>query len=268
MTLRMRIATWNVNSLKARLPRVEEWLGYARPDVLCMQETKVADAAFPTMAFHGLGYEVASHGDGRWNGVAIASRVGLDDVVAGFAHGKESESVESRLISATCGGVRVSSVYVPNGRVVGSEHYDAKLEWLEALRRHLETTCDPAGRVAVCGDFNVAPDDRDVWDPRLAHGGTHVSEPERAAVRRLQEWGLVDAFRAQHEAGGLYTWWDYRAGNFHKHKGMRIDLVLVSQALADRVRCALIDRNARKGKLPSDHAPLFVHFDLEQGEPG
>jgi exodeoxyribonuclease III len=268
MTVRMRIATWNVNSLKARLPRVEEWLGYARPHVLCMQETKIADAAFPTMAFQALGYEVASHGDGRWNGVAIASRVGLDDVVAGFSGADEDESVESRLISATCGGVRVSSVYVPNGRAVGTEHYEAKLAWLDALRSHLEASCDPGGKVAVCGDFNVAPDDRDVWDPRLAHGGTHVSEPERAAVRRLEEWGLVDAFRSQHDAGGLYTWWDYRAGNFHKHKGMRIDLILLTKSLASRVTCALIDRNARKGKLPSDHAPLFVHMDLDEGEQG
>jgi exodeoxyribonuclease III len=260
----VRIATWNVNSLKARLPRVEEWITYAQPDVLCLQETKLADAAFPGMAFDALGYEWAHHGDGRWNGVAILSRVGLVDVIAGFSSEAESEDVESRLISATCGGVRVSSVYVPNGRSVGSEHYEAKLAWLDALRRHVESTCDPTGNVVVCGDFNVAPDDRDVWDPRRAHGGTHVSEPEREAVRRLEEWGLVDAFRQQHPEPGLFSWWDYRAGDFHNHRGMRIDLVLVSRPLAERVTFALIDRNARKGKQPSDHAPLIVDVDLEE----
>ncbi|HEX7168350.1 MAG TPA: exodeoxyribonuclease III [Acidimicrobiales bacterium] len=259
----MRIATWNVNSLNARLARVEEWLAYAAPDVICLQETKLADAAFPGMAFDALGYEWAHHGDGRWNGVAILSRVGIDDVVSGFSHAAEADDVESRLISATCRGVRVSSVYVPNGRVVGSEHYEAKLAWLDALRRHVESTCDPDGRVVLCGDFNVAPDDRDVWDARRAHGGTHVSGPERQAIKALEAWGLADTFRLQHEEGGLFSWWDYRAGNFHKGRGMRIDLVLASRQLAERVTFALIDRNARKGKLPSDHAPLVVDFDLE-----
>ena len=259
----MRIATWNVNSLKARLPRVEEWIAYAQPDVMCLQETKLADAAFPGMAFEALGYEWAHHGDGRWNGVAIVSRVGISDVVAGFSPEAEAEDAESRLLSATCGGVRISSVYVPNGRSVGTEHYEAKLSWLGALRRHLESTCDPDGHVVVCGDFNVAPDDRDVWDPKRAHGGTHVSEPERQAIKELEAWGLADAFRLQHDEPQLFSWWDYRAGDFHNHRGMRIDLVLVSRPLAERVTFALIDRNARKGKLPSDHAPLIVDLDLE-----
>jgi exodeoxyribonuclease III len=259
----VRSATWNVNSLKARLPKVEEWIAYAQPDVLCMQETKLADAAFPGMAFEALGYEWAHHGNGRWNGVAIVSRVGIEDVVAGFTQAAEADDVESRLLSATCNGVRVSSVYVPNGRSVGSEHYEAKLAWLDALRRHVASTCDPAGNVVVCGDFNVAPDDRDVWDPRRAHGGTHVSEPERKAVKDIEGWGLVDAFRLQHDEGGLFSWWDYRAGDFHNHRGMRIDLVLVSRPLAERVTFALIDRQARKGKLPSDHAPIVVDIDLE-----
>ena len=263
----MRIATWNVNSLKARLPRVEEWIGYARPDVLCLQETKMADLAFPSMVFQALGYDAAHHGNGRWNGVAILSRVGLDDVVAGFSSAPEGENVESRLISATCGGVRVSSVYVPNGRAVGSEQYEAKLAWLAALRSHLAERCDPDGNVVVCGDFNVAPEDRDLWDPAAFVGSTHVSEPERRAVRALEEWGLVDAFRLQHPEERLFTWWDYRAGDFHKHKGMRIDLVLVSRPLAGRVTFALVDRNARKGKLPSDHAPLLVDLDLPPAAP-
>ena len=259
----MRIATWNVNSLNARLPRVEEWLGYAKPDVLCMQETKMSDAQFPTMAFQALGYESAHHGNGRWNGVAILSRVGLEDAVSGFTGEQESEIVESRLLSATCGGVRVSSVYVPNGRVVGSEHYEAKLAWLESLRVHLETSCDPNADLVVCGDFNVAPDDRDVYDARRFVGSTHVSDPERKALGALLEWGLVDAFRVRYHEDQLFSWWDYRAGNFHKHKGMRIDLILASRSWADRVQWGLIDRFARKGKLPSDHAPLLIDFDME-----
>jgi len=256
----MRIATWNVNSLKARMPRVEEWLGYAKPDVICMQETKLTDAAFPTMAFSALGYESAHHGQGQWNGVAILSKVGLDDVVAGFSDESEDETTESRLISATCGGVRVSSVYVPNGRSVGSEHYEAKLAWLERLNSHLLASCDPKGDVVVCGDFNIAPEDRDVWDIKKVHGATHVSEPERKALQVLLDWGLVDAFRERYQEDKLFSWWDYRAGDFHQHRGMRIDLVLATRSLANRVEYALIDRFARKGKLPSDHAPLLVDF--------
>lgn len=259
----MRIATWNVNSLNARLARVEEWLGYAQPDVICLQETKMADGAFPSMAFSALGYESAHHGNGRWNGVAILSRVGLADVAAGFCGEVADEVAESRIISASCGGARVSSVYVPNGRSVGSSHYQAKLEWLAQLRRHLDQTCDPATPVAVCGDFNVAPEDRDVWDSRAFEGATHVSEAERQALARLMEWGLIDAFRQRHGEEGLFSWWDYRAGDFHQHRGMRIDLILVSRPLAGQVRFTLIDRFARKGKSPSDHAPVLV--DLNSG---
>ncbi len=254
----MRIATWNVNSLGARLPRVEEWIEYAQPDVLCMQETKVADAAFPTMAFSALGYEVVSNGDGRWNGVAIASRVGIVDEQRGF--GSAADEQGARLVAATCGGVRVHSVYVPNGRSVDSEHYVAKLAWLRELRGFLERTSDPAHDVVVAGDFNVAPEDRDVWDPAAVNGATHVSVPEREALAAIEAWGLTDAFRIRYDQDKLYSWWDYRAGNFHKHMGMRIDLVLVSKGLADRCRYALIDRNARKGKQPSDHAPVLVDF--------
>jgi exodeoxyribonuclease-3 len=252
----MRIATWNVNSLNARLPRVEEWIDYAQPDVLCMQETKVADTAFPAMALSALGYESAPHGDGRWNGVAIVSRVGLDDVEVGF--GTEVDEQGDRLVAATCGGVRVHCVYVPNGRVVGGEHYEAKLAWLEQLRSYLERSCKPTDPVAVCGDFNVAPDDRDIYDRAALEGSTHITEPERQALRTIEDWGLVDAFRLFYPDGGLFSWWDYRAGNFHKHLGMRIDLVLLSHALADQATYALVDRNARKGKQPSDHAPVFV----------
>lgn len=255
----LRLATWNVNSLTARLSKVEEWIGYAQPDILCMQETKVSDSAFPAMAFSALGYESASHGEGRWNGVAIASRVGLSDVESGFVTGDDEQG--ARVMGATCGGIRVHSIYAPNGRSVGSEHFVAKLAWLKDLRAHIEQTCKPTDDVAVCGDFNVAPDDRDVWDPTACHGGTHVSEPERATVKDLEDWGLVDVFRVHYPQSQLFTWWDYRAGNFHKHFGMRIDLILVSKPLAGRSTYALIDRNARKGKLPSDHAPTFVDFD-------
>jgi len=260
----VRIATWNVNSLKARLPHVEQWLEYARPDVLCLQETKLADDAFPVMPFQALGYEVAFHGEGRWNGVAIASRVGLDDVVAGFSEAPEAEVVEARLMSATCGGVRVASLYVPNGRAVGHAHYRYKLDWLAGVAHWLETTCHPSEFLALCGDFNIAPTDRDVYDPEKFVGATHVSEPERAALRRLLDWGLVDGFRLLYDDDRLFTWWDYRAGDFHSGRGMRIDLMLVTEPLAKGVTWGLVDRNARKGKqgVPSDHAPLLLDVEL------
>ncbi|HXW38596.1 MAG TPA: exodeoxyribonuclease III [Acidimicrobiales bacterium] len=258
---RVRLATWNVNSLTARLPRVEEWLGYARPDVLCMQETKQADAAFPAATFAGLGYESTHHGDGRWNGVAILSRIGLSEVTTGL--GSDHDQQGSRLIAAECGGIRVHSVYVPNGRSLDSEQYTAKLEWLARLRAVLEETADPDSAVAVCGDFNIAPDDRDVYDPVAFEGSTHVSAPEREALARIEEWGLADVFRRLYDEDRLYTWWDYRAGNFHKHLGMRIDLILLTEVLAASATYALIDRNARKGSKPSDHTPFFV--DVEVG---
>ncbi|HLI52823.1 MAG TPA: exodeoxyribonuclease III [Acidimicrobiales bacterium] len=259
----MRLATWNVNSLKARLPRVEEWLSYARPDVLCMQETKLADAAFPHMAFGALGYESVHHGDGRWNGVAILSKVGLDEPVAGFVAPIDPDS-DTRVLTARCGGITVTSVYVPNGRSVDSDHYRYKLEWLAKLKDHVSALAAPSDAVAVCGDFNIAPTDADVWDPSRFVGSTHVTNPEREALRRLEEWGLVDAFRRRWPEDRLYTYWDYRAGDFHEHRGMRIDLLLLSEPLAARVRWALVDRNARKGKLPSDHAPLFVDLETAQ----
>ena len=258
----MRIATWNVNSLKVRMPRVEEWLSYAKPDVLCLQETKLADATFPHMAFGALGYESVHHGEGQWNGVAILSRVGIDRPSFGFADPVEADS-ETRLVTADCGGVVVSSVYVPNGRTVDSEHYKYKLGWLEKLRHHLDVVATDHDRVAVCGDFNIAPEDADVWTPEAFIGSTHVTVPEREALKDLESWGLVDAFRQRYPQDRLYSYWDYRAGDFHEHRGMRIDLILLSKALADRLTWALVDRNARKGKLPSDHAPVLVDTDLE-----
>jgi exodeoxyribonuclease-3 len=257
----VRLVTWNVNSLKARQERIEGWLAECQPDVVCMQETKLADTAFPAMAFSALGYESAHHGEGRWNGVSIISRVGLDDVVAGFAD-EQAPDDEARLLTATCGGVRVMSAYVPNGRALDHDHYQYKLRWLERLVAHLDAAADPATPVALCGDFNIAPADRDVWDPAELVGATHVSAPERDALQRLLDWGLTDVFRDRYpDTERLFSWWDYRAGNFHKGIGMRIDLVLGSASFAERVQWALIDRNARKGKQPSDHAPLVI--DLE-----
>jgi len=258
----MRLATWNVNSLKKRQERVEEWLAYADADVVCLQETKVSDDNFPQLAFGALGYDAVHHGPGQWNGVAILSRVGISDVTTGFDGADVVDPYEgdARLLAATCGGVRVVSVYVPNGREVGSDYYDRKLEWLAALRTWLAATAAPADPLAMLGDFNVAPEDRDLWSPEAFVGDTHVTEPERAAVAALEGWGLVDAFREVYPQDRLFTYWDYRRGDFHEHRGMRIDLVLVTPPLASRVQWALVDRNARKGKLPSDHAPVVVDF--------
>jgi exodeoxyribonuclease-3 len=262
---RVRIATWNVASLTPeRIVRLHGWLDYAQPDVLCLQETKLSDDAFPALELLGLGYESVHHGTGRWNGVAILSRVGIDDPLTGFGDGGDPDT-ETRLISATCAGVRVSSVYVPNGRKPGHEQYHYKLAWLERLRAHLEATCKPDGQVVVCGDINIAPTDRDLWDPAAFADQTHVTPEEREALARIQGWGLRDVFREQYpEVDGLFSWWDYRAGSFHKKQGMRIDLVLATDSLADRARWALVDRNARKGSKPSDHAPVLVDFDLDQ----
>lgn len=255
----MRLATWNVNSLKVRLPRVEEWIEYARPDVLCLQETKLTDDAFPALTFRELGYDCVHYGHGRWNGVAILSRVGLDDVTFGFG-GDHLDPYEgdARLVTATCGGIRVTSTYVPNGREVGTEFYDRKLDWLATLHDWLVAAATPDDPLALLGDFNVAPENRDLWSPAAFEGSTHVTEPERDAVRRLRDWGLVDAFRHLYDDDRLFTYWDYRRGDFHEHRGMRIDLALVTEPVAARVIWALVDRNARKGKLPSDHAPLVI----------
>ena len=256
----MRIATWNVNSLKARLPRVETWLAEAAPDVLCLQETKLADSVFPALAFHGLGYESVHHGEGRWNGVAILSRVGIDDPRPGWTDGGEPDP-DARIVWATCGGVRVASVYVPNGREVGHDHYRYKLAWLDRLRSHLVADHTPHDPVVVAGDFNIAPTDDDVWDPEVFVGSTHVTEPEREAIRALDAWGLHDTFRRLHPEPGHFTYWDYRAGMFHKGMGMRIDLLLATAPVADAVTAAVMDRDARKGTKPSDHAPVYIDVE-------
>ena len=259
----MRIATWNVNSLKARLPRVEEWLADVAPDVVCLQETKLAQEAFPALAFQALGYDSVHHGEGRWNGVAILSRVGLEDPVDGFDDGDDPDP-EARLVWATCGGVRVASAYVPNGRELEADHYRYKLAWLARLRRRLDAHAADEP-IVVAGDFNIAPTDADVWNPKAFVGATHTSEPERAALGELEAWGLADVFRQQRPEPGLFSWWDYRGGNFHKRMGMRIDLVLASAPVAERVTFATIDRNARKGQQPSDHAPVVVDLAAPAG---
>jgi exodeoxyribonuclease III len=256
----MRVVTWNVNSLRARQDRVEAWLAEVQPDVLLIQETKLTDDAFPTLAFEAMGYSCAHYGQGQWNGVAILSRVGIDDVVANFAEGIEPDP-DARIITATCGGVRVSSVYVPNGRSLDDDHYTYKLDWLGRLGQHLERDTSPDHDVIVGGDYNIAPDDRDVHDPAKAVGMTHVSEPERSRLAELESWGLTDAFRHHHEADRVYSWWDYRGGDFHQGRGMRIDLLMCSQSIIERSSWSVVDRNARKGKLPSDHAPVIIDFD-------
>jgi exodeoxyribonuclease-3 len=252
----MRLATWNVNSLKARLGRVEDWLADVQPDVVCLQETKLADGAFPSLAFQTLGYEAVHHGEGRWNGVAILSRVGISDVQTGF--GPDDPDPEARLLWATCGGIRVATVYVPNGRSLDDDHYRYKLQWLANLQSLLDTTAKPSDPIVIAGDFNIAPTDDDVYDPRKFIGSTHTSQDERQMLADLEEWGLVDTFRLRHPEPRLFSWFDYRAGHFHKHEGMRIDLVLGSRSVAERVTFATIDRNARKGQQPSDHAPVIV----------
>jgi exodeoxyribonuclease III len=257
----MRIATWNVNSVKQRVPRLLPWLDQRQPDVACLQETKLADDAFVELLGAELadrGYEVAVHGEATWNGVAILSRAGLDEVVAGIPDGPGFPHPESRAVSATCGGIRMVSVYVPNGRVPGSEHYQYKLAWLASLREMV--AAGPEATI-VCGDMNIAPTDDDVFDPDAYIGQTHVTEPERAALAELQELGLRDVVRDRWPGERVFTYWDYRAGMFHRDLGMRIDLVLASAPVAGRVRAAWVDRQARKGSGPSDHAPVIVDLD-------
>ncbi|HLH15010.1 MAG TPA: exodeoxyribonuclease III, partial [Solirubrobacteraceae bacterium] len=257
----MRVATWNVNSAKQRLPRLLGWLDERRPDVVCLQETKLADGAFDELLGGELasrGYEVARHGEMQWNGVAILSRAGIEDPLAGLpgapGWGEQAARSEARAISATCGGIRVHCVYVPNGRAPGSEHYRYKLAWLAALRELLDAA--PAASL-VCGDMNIAPADADVFDPQAYVGHTHVTPAERTALAQLQATGLRDVVRERWPRERVFTYWDYRAGMFHQDLGMRIDLVLASAPVAERVRAAWVDRQARKGSGPSDHAPVI-----------
>jgi exodeoxyribonuclease-3 len=257
----VRVATWNVNSVKQRLPRLLPWLDQRRPDVVCLQETKLADEAFTALLGDELaerGYAVALHGEPAWNGVAILSKVGLEDVVPGLPGGPGFPHQEARVVSATCGGIRIVSVYVPNGRTPGSEHYQYKLAWLASLR---DLVAQGGEAVIVCGDVNIAPADGDVFDPDAYIGQTHVTAPERAALAELQAVGLRDVVRDRWPDERVFTYWDYRAGMFHQDLGMRIDLVLAGAPVAERVKAAWVDRHARKGKGPSDHAPVIIDLD-------
>ncbi|MDA3648435.1 exodeoxyribonuclease III [Saccharopolyspora indica] len=264
----MRIASWNVNSVGARLPKLLDWLGTAEPDVLCLQELKCAENAFPYDEVGELGYEVAAHGTGRWNGVAVLSKVGIADVRRGLldepgflADGAMFEAEEPRAIGATCGGVRVWSVYVPNGRDVGHPHYAYKLRWLDALRA---TAAEELGELpfTVLGDFNIAPTDADVWDIAEFAGCTHVTEDERKALTALGEIGLTEVHPRALKYDVPFTYWDYRALRFPNNQGMRIDLVYGDERFTTAVTDSYVDRNARKGKGTSDHAPVVVDLDL------
>jgi len=273
----MRVATWNVNSVVARLPRLLEWLDLAEPDVLCLQEIKCPTDAFPADSVRERGYEVVAHGEGRWNGVAVLSRIGISDVSRGFA-GQPGWAapppddapallaappvVEARALGATCGPLRVWSVYVPNGRTPDSPHYAYKLRWLAALRDALAAEVTAGGPFLLVGDFNVAPTDEDVWDPAAFVGATHVTEAERAALAELRALGLTDVVPRALKYDTPYTYWDYRAGMFPRNQGMRIDLIYANAAAVERVSDAYVDREARKGKGPSDHAPVVVDLDL------
>jgi exodeoxyribonuclease III len=261
----VRIATWNVNSVLARLPRLVDWLEQAAPDVVCLQETKVAGDGFPADSVTPLGYEVAHHGQGRWNGVAVLSKVGLEDVARGLPGDPgppDGGTPEARTIAATCGPVRVRSVYVPNGRTPTDPQYPYKLRWLAALRDAVAEDAAASTPFAVMGDFNVAPTDDDVWDPAVFVDSTHVTPPERDALAELRETGLTDVIPRIAKGPHPFTYWDYRAGSFHKGMGMRIDLVYANAALAGSVSDAWVDREARKGKGPSDHAPVIVDLSL------
>jgi exodeoxyribonuclease III len=257
----VRVATWNVNSVKQRVPRLLPWLDQRQPDVVCLQETKLSDDAFTELLGSDLdsrGYSAALHGEAQWNGVAILSKVGLDDVVTGIPGAPGFPNTEARAVAATCGGIRVHSLYVPNGRSPGSEHYQYKLAWLAALRDMLSSVQPDA---IVAGDMNIAPADADVFDPDAYVGQTHVTPPERQALAEVEALGLHDVVRDHWPHERVFSYWDYRAGMFHKDLGMRIDLVLASGPVASRVKAAWVDRQARKGTGPSDHAPVIVDLD-------
>lgn len=255
----MKIATWNVNSIRARLPRVVEWLAREQPDLLCMQETKVVDEVFPRAEIEALGYHLEVFGQRTYHGVAIASRAAPQETLRGLPD--DPPDAERRLIGGRYGDLWVLNVYVPNGTEVGSERFAAKLEWFRRLRRMCESRWANGERIVICGDFNVAPEARDVHDPERWRGSLLFHPDEHAALRHLMAWGLHDAFRLHISEGGHYSWWDYRAGAFHRGWGLRIDLILISAALRERCREVAIDREARKGPKPSDHAPVVARFD-------
>lgn len=254
----MKIATWNVNSIAARLPLVLRWLEAAAPDVLCLQEIKCVAERFPADDLAALGYESAVYGQPTYNGVAILSRLPIDDVSRGFAD--DEDGAQARLITALAGGVRIVNVYIPNGQAVGTEKYEFKLGWMARLREHLDDRFASDAPVLLCGDFNVAPEERDVHDPKQWEGQVLFSEPERAALERVRKWGFVDTFRQHNDDPGFFSWWDYRAAAFRRNAGLRIDHVWVTEPLAERCTGAWIDKETRSWERPSDHAPVVAEF--------
>ena len=256
----MKIATWNVNSITARLPLVLQWLDKVRPDVLCLQELKCTDERFPSAALAELGYTAEAFGQPTYNGVAIISLTACSDVQRGFPD--DDASAHARLLAATVEGVRIVNVYIPNGAFVGSDKYYFKLDWMRRLRSFFDKYYDTNAPVLLCGDFNVAPEDRDVHDPQLWQGRILFSDQERAALAELKAWGFEDAFRLHHYEGGYYSWWDYRAGSFRRNAGLRIDHIWVSKALAEHCTGAWIDTAPRGWERPSDHTPVVAMFDL------
>ena len=253
----MKIASWNINSLRKRQDRLFGWLESAQPDVVCLQETKCTDEQFPVLALQAAGYHAAYHGEKSYNGVAILSKTAPAEVRSSLCD--ETEDTQARVIAATIDGVRVYSIYAPNGQAVGSPAYDYKLKWYRRLRDCLAQ--EKAGEIAVCGDLNVAPEDVDVHDPDLWRGAIMCSEEERAAFRAVCELGFRDTLRLHHSEGGLFSWWDYRMLSFPKNRGLRIDAILASTLLAQKCTAAGIDREMRKGKEPSDHAPVWAEFE-------
>jgi len=258
-SLSMKIATWNVNSIRARMERLRAWLAAQAPDVLCLQEIKVEDKAFPVEELESLGYRVAAYGQKTYNGVALLARQPFDDIVRGFGDGVEDG--QSRFLVARVAGVRVGSLYVPNGQAVGTDKFAYKLAWLARWRAWLAAHAEASQPLVLCGDINIAPEDRDVYDPEAWRDQVMCHPQERAALTEVRRWGLVDVFRQLHPEPGLYTWWDYRQLGFPKNRGLRIDHILCTEAMAARCRSVVIDRDARKGETPSDHAPVVAEFD-------
>jgi exodeoxyribonuclease-3 len=256
----MKIATWNVNSVIARLPLVTKWLEAARPDVLCLQELKCVDEKFPAEQFAELGYNSTVFGQRTYNGVAILSLAEATDIQRGFPD--DEEGAQARLLAATVGGVRVVNVYVPNGQFVGSDKYRFKLEWMQRLRRFFDEAYSQNELALLCGDFNVAPEERDVHDPPSWEGHVLFSKRERAALEKIKEWGFTDAFRLHTEETGHYSWWDYRQGSFRRDAGLRIDHIWVSQPLARMCKESWIDKEPRGWERPSDHTPVVARFEL------
>lgn len=254
----MKIATWNVNSIRVRLPRLLAWIESRQPDVVCLQETKVVDDDFPLKEISALGYRCLTNGQKTYNGVAILSRSEAQESARALPG--DGPDAERRVLAATVGGIRIVNLYCPNGNEVGSEKYSYKLYWYRRLRKLLDSTMDPNTEVLLCGDFNVAPEDRDVWDTEQWRGQILFTEREKQALRCVMDWGLTDALRMHRPEGGLYTWWDYRAGAFDRDLGLRIDHILVTAPLAQRCTGVMIDREERKGDKPSDHAPVIATF--------